>query len=80
MLILLMINIPAYIGVGSLFFKSWQDFRQSLLSIYKNRNDFSLLGWEDFSESWHSMKGFIYILCCLGMVLCEVQFFNQYHR
>jgi len=77
MLILVMINIPAYIGVGSLFFKNWQDFRQSLLSIYKNRYNFSLGGWDDFYESWHSVKGFVFILCCLGMVLCEVHFFSR---
>ena len=42
---LLMINIPMYIGMGNLLFKSWKEFFDGLKTIYRNRKVF-FYGWD----------------------------------
>jgi hypothetical protein len=69
--LLLMINIPLYIGIGNFFFKSWREFLEGLSSLYKNRKNVSLFGWDYLSDAWGEVKSFIYIICCILLVYAE---------
>lgn len=77
MLLLIMINIPMYVGVGHLFFKGWHDFKTSLKLLYKNRHLVFDSGWDAMSDYWHEIRVVVYLLACLTLTLCELHLISS---
>ena len=74
-MLLILINLPLCIGIGTIFFKDWGEFWQGLRAIYDNRYDFSFLGWDRFGDSWGEMKVFLYLILIICSVFTELHYF-----
>lgn len=59
------IAIPIYIGIGRLFFDSWDDFLDSLRLLYQPQWLSALRGeWHE--DNWVSLKLLLYLIFCLA--------------
>ncbi len=69
-IILGIVNIPVYFGLGWVFFKGWEDFWESV-RFFLTPDIFSLFNGEYWDDWWGEMKLGLWIAACVGCVLAE---------
>ncbi|QDT63978.1 hypothetical protein [Calycomorphotria hydatis] len=68
--ILLVVNIPCYIGIGYFYFGSWRDFGESLRYLISPWW-LSLINDESHEDAWYSIKFLIFVVTCIALVVAE---------
>ena len=78
-LILIVANIPAYIGLGILFYGSWRDYADTVWQVWHSGGLEWRWPWERWEESWQlwrdhpreMLRLVLYIACCVLLVVGE---------
>ena len=69
-IILGIVNIPVYFGLGWLVFNDWDDFLESV-RFFLTPDMFSLFNREYWDDRWGEMKLGLWIAACVGCVFAE---------
>ena len=63
--ICMLVAIPAYIAIGSVFYDSWEDFLDSL-RLFFQPSWLSFLRGEWGEDNWVTFKLFFYLILCVA--------------
>jgi len=74
--ILLIVNIPVYLGLGWLIFKDWQDFLETL-RLWTNMDWLMTLQKQWREDRWDTRKLPVFLLSCAALVVCEHLMFGK---
>jgi len=75
-IVLAVANIPVYIGVGWLFFRTWDDFWEAV-RFWLTPDILSAFRGEYWEDSWAEIKLGLWVVCCVCVVLAEAQLIQQ---
>ena len=68
--ILLIVNIPVFLGLGRLIFQGWGGFLEALRA-WSDMDWIANIQKEWRDERWETSKLPVFLLLCLLLVLCE---------
>jgi len=69
-----LLNIPIYLGLGRFFFDDWSGF-WSCVGFWFTPDWISLLRGEYFDDHWSELKLFVFVAICFAAVYGEYRFF-----
>jgi hypothetical protein len=72
--ILTVVNIPVYLGLGSLFFGDWSGF-WDCLRFWFTPDWISLFNGEYFEDRWSEAKLFLFAIICFAVLYGEYRAF-----
>ena len=76
-IILVIVNIPVYFGLGRLFFRTWGDFVEAV--CFCNTPDiFSAFRGQYYEDRWASLKMTCWLLLCLLTLYGEYDLITKY--
>lgn len=69
-IVLAVVNIPLYVLVGLLFFRTWDEFRNA--ARFRPTPGFALLFRGEYWRDWRAeLKLALFLVACAAMVWCE---------
>ena len=71
MVALFFMNVPIYLYLGKRFFADWKGFREAVRDSFSQSPFSILLEWEVHGDLWTSLKLWIYVLLCAGVLALE---------
>ncbi len=69
-IILAVVNIPLYVAVGRMFFRTWEEFRN--VARFRPTPGFTLLFRGEYWKDWRAeLKLALFLMACAAMVYGE---------
>lgn len=72
--VITVLNIPLYLGLGWVIFRSWSGFWECV-RFYFTPDWFSMIRGELMEDWWGTLKIFVFVALCVGAVYGEHEFF-----
>lgn len=77
-LLLIAANFPIYIGLGWLFFGSWEDFKEAV-SFAFTPDIISMIYGEFLEDLWATVRLWIFVLLCIAIVGIEIALIMHFY-
>jgi len=75
-LLLALVNIPVYLGLGRIIFRDWDGFMEAL-RLWTSADWWLTLEKEWRLDRWDTAKLPVFLLCCVALVLLEHLMFGH---
>ena len=75
-IILVIANIPVYIAIGWIFFRTWGDF-WAAIEFWTTPDDVSLMFGEYWEDFWAEVKLFFWAISCIAAIIAEAYLLSK---
>jgi hypothetical protein len=76
-IILVIVNIPLYLGIAWVLFRTWGNFWRSIW-FWLTPDRISMLRGKYFADRWAEFKLFLWLILCIACVIAEAYLISKY--